>query len=64
MARYQIKDKYTRGFIYLLKNEKVIREKKFDSRFERRQFMKEFLEICKIGTQDSYFIDIKLDDHV
>lgn len=62
--RYQIKDTDTRGVIHLLKNGKVIRDKRFDSRFERRLLMKEYMSICKIGTKDSYFIDIKLDDHV
>ena len=59
--RYDFKDKDTVGMIYLLKNEKVIREKKFKSRWERRKFMKEFYDTCKIGQGDSYFIDIKLD---
>lgn len=62
--RYQIKNEYTRGTVLLLKNGKVIRENKFYSRSDRRMHMKEYMSICKIGTQDSYFIDIKLDDHV
>jgi antitoxin component YwqK of YwqJK toxin-antitoxin module len=59
--KYNLKNDQTKGWIYLYKNGKVIRDKPFHTRNVRRIWMKEFMEVCKIGTDDSYYIDIKLD---
>jgi hypothetical protein len=58
---YNIKNDQTKGWIYLYKNDKLIRDRPFHTRKLRRQWMKEFIEVCKIGTADSYYIDIKLE---
>jgi len=50
-----------KGRIYLYKNDKMIREIPFRTRWYRRKFMLEFLDLCKIGTGDSYYITVKLD---
>jgi hypothetical protein len=49
------------GEIFLLKNNKVIRQKKFFKRYDRKQLMNEYMSICKLNTKNSYSIDIKLD---
>ena len=50
-----------RGTIYLFKNDKMIRKKSFWDRWDRKQYLKEFMAITKIGTDDSFYITIKLD---
>jgi hypothetical protein len=59
--KYNIKHDETKGWIYLFKNDKLIRDRPFHTRRMRRQWMNEFLDACKKGTEDSYYIDIKLD---
>jgi hypothetical protein len=58
---YNIKNDETKGWIYLFKNDKLIRDRPFHTRRMRRQWMNEFLDACKKGTEDSYYIDIKLE---
>jgi hypothetical protein len=58
---YNLRDDDTKGWIYLYKNDKLIRDRPFNSRKKRRFFLNEFLEACKKGTEDCYYIDIKLD---
>jgi hypothetical protein len=50
-----------RGVIYLFKNDKLIREKSFYSKWQRSVHLNEYMEIAKVGTDDSYYITIKLD---
>lgn len=57
----KIKAKDLRGIMYLFKNDRLIREKSFYHKWDRVQCMKEFNEIAKIGTEDWYYITIKLD---
>jgi len=59
--KYNIKDVDTKGWIYLYKNDKLIRDRPFCSRKLRRKFLNEFMEVCKTGTPDCYYIDIKLE---
>lgn len=49
------------GTIYLFKNDKLIRDKKFNRKYTRVECMKEYMNIAKVGTGDSYYIIIKLD---
>jgi hypothetical protein len=58
---YNIRDNETKGWIYLFKNDKLIRDRPFHTRRMRRVWMNEFLASCKKGTEDSYYIDIKLE---
>jgi hypothetical protein len=59
---YNLRDDQTRGWIYLFKNDKCIRDRPFSSRKTRRLFLNEFMDACKIGTGDIYYIDIKLEN--
>lgn len=58
---YNLKDRETKGWIYLFKNDKCIRDRPFNSRKERRNFLNDFMSVCKTGTPDCYYIDIKLE---
>lgn len=58
---YNIKNDDTKGWIYLFKNDKCIRDRPFHTRRMRRVWMNEFMQACKIGTGDIYYIDIKLE---
>lgn len=57
----QIPGEMIRGTIYLFKNDKMIRKKSFWDRWDRKQHLKEFMSITKVGTDDSFYITIKLD---
>lgn len=57
----QIPGEMIRGTIYLFKNDKMIRKKSFWDRWDRKQHLKEFMAITKVGTDDSFYITIKLD---
>lgn len=59
--KYNLKDRETKGWIYLYKNDKCIRDRPFNTRKVRRHFLNEFMEACKPGKGDIYYIDIKLD---
>lgn len=50
------------GWAILFKNDNAIRNSKFNSRWERKQMLADYNSLCKIGTGDSYYIIIKLDD--
>lgn len=39
----------------------MIRKKSFWDRWDRKQYLKEFMAITKVGTDDSFYITIKLD---
>lgn len=57
----QITGEMIRGTIFLFKNDKMIRKKSFWDRWDRKQYLKEFMAITKVGTDDSFYITIKLD---
>jgi hypothetical protein len=61
MKQYGLKCDQIRGIIYLFKNDKMIREKAFYSKWQRSVHLNEFMAISKVGTDDSYYITIKLD---
>ena len=50
------------GNAILFKNDNPIREKRFKKRWERKLLLDEYIALCKIGTEDSYYIIIKLDE--
>jgi hypothetical protein len=60
--KYNMKNDQTKGWIYLYKNEKVIRDRPFNSRSQRRKFLNEFIESCTIGSGHTFYIDIKLEN--
>lgn len=60
MTKYGLHNKDVKGRMYLFKNDKLIRDKPFQSKWDRNYVMKEFMKICKIGTDDSYYITITL----
>ena len=61
MKEHGIKSNEMKGIIYLFKNDKMIREQIFHRKYKRQKYLKEFMEIAKVGTDDSYYITIKLD---
>jgi hypothetical protein len=60
MANSGLSARDVKGRMYLFKNDKLIRDKPFGTRWERGNVMKEFMAICKIGTGDCYYITISL----
>jgi hypothetical protein len=60
--KYNIKNDQTKGWIYLYKNDKLIRDRPFCSRSNRKKWMNEFVESCNIGSGHTYYIDIKLEN--
>lgn len=59
--KYNLRNDETKGWMYLFKNDKLIRDRPFHNRKLRRFYLNEFMEACKTGTGDIYYIDIKLD---
>lgn len=60
MEKHGLINKDVKGRILLFKNDKLIRDKTFNSKWYRENIMKEFMAICKIDTDDSYYITITL----
>ena len=56
----KVKQSQIKGVIRLFKNDRVIREKSFFRKYDRQRHLKEFNEVAKIGTDDSYYITIQL----
>lgn len=50
-----------KGIMYLIKNERYIKEHRFGQRWERKKKMQEWAELVKTLEPSNYFIKIILD---